>query len=233
MSAPLLEDIIESGVDSALDNVYTTQPGVVTAFDPTTHTVSVQPLIQKWVTQEDGSTKAVNQPVITDVPLMFLGAGGNRTTFPVPPGSPVVLHHTSGALDAWQHSDGTKTADPGDSRKHSITDAFAVPATLTNIAAKAAASGSGRIDETGTIIHTDGKLYLGGGPTEPVARVSDVKTALTELLTDSSVISLLAAYQAAIASTIGVPVAKAALEAGIAAHFVAHPVEGSSVTETE
>ncbi len=184
MSAPTLEEIIETGIESALGAVETAQLGLVTSFDKEHHSVSVQPLFKKSYRREDGEIVSVTQPVIPNVPLWFNGAGGARMTFPVPKGSTVLLVHLSAAKAAWQFSGGTAPVDPGDTRRHTLTDCVAIPGGLTaSVAARNFATGSSRIEDDAVILHTPGKIYLGGGLlTEPVIKATSFFAALDVLL---------------------------------------------------
>jgi hypothetical protein len=230
VSAPLLEEIVEAGVDEALADVYTTTIAIVVSFDPATHTISAQPVNQHYHLDEDGQTVAETPPVIPNVPVAYLGSGKNRTTFPLEPGSQVVLLHTTTSKDAWQHSNGG-VVDPQDERRHDYTDAVAYPGVMTVGAAKT--GGSAKVVPKSTVIHVDQQLLLGGDiGTHPVARDIDVIAGVKGVLTDATVLNAFATYQAALVSGIGTPAAKLLLEGAIDTYFTTHGI-GSSIVKAK
>lgn len=231
-AVPALEDIIDAAIETALGRVETAQPGIVTSFDKRHHTVDVQPLFMKSHVREDGETVTTRQPIIPSVPIWFMGAGDSRFTFPVPKGSTVLLVHLSGPKAAWQFSGGSAPVETDDPRRHQLTDAVAIPGGLTSkVASRNFATGSSRIADDGLIIHTPGKIYLGGGSTKPIMRDIDVQNAIISVLTDLDVVNAILAYPAAAA--INAVAAKADLTFILNTHFNAEPVTGSSVTESE
>lgn len=217
VSAPLLEDIIDAGLGSALDQVYTAQPATVISFDKTQLTVSVQPLFKERFVNEDDEVAFRTRPVIPGVPVCFQGAGDYRATFPVKKGDTVLLVHLIQAKDAWQFAKNSTPVEISDVRRHDITDCVAIPGVLS----KAGAAGaSARVDDSAWVFHTGGKIKLGGGSTKPVTRNSDVENAIIGCLSDATVISAIAA------NGVGLP-------AAVVGYFQAHPIAGSSVTESE
>ncbi len=183
-SVPSIEEIMDAAIDTALGGVETAQIGIVTAFDAQHHTVHVQPVTMREYEKEDGQIAKVKQPVIPNVPIWYFGATDSRVTFPVVKGSTVLLVHLSHAKATWQYSKGNTPVDPGDTRRHTLTDCVAIPGGLTSvIASKNYATGSSRVDANAVIVHTPGKIYLGGGlSTEPVLKATSFLAALDTLI---------------------------------------------------
>jgi hypothetical protein len=141
----------------------------------------------------------------------------------------VLLVHLSGPKAAWQFSSGSVAVDTQDSRRHQLTDAVAIPGGMTS--KMVSRNQSSRVADDGIVIHTSGKIYLGGGSTSPVARNTDVQDALISALTDPNVINAIVAYPPA--AIINAPAALAALTVVINTHFSSQPVAGSDIVEAE
>lgn len=226
-----MEEIVEAGVEAALDNLHTAQVAIVTGFDAASHTVSVQPINKLYRVNDDKDFETRTPPIINSVPVQYAGSGGNRLTFPVKKGSLVLLVHLHSSNEVWQHSDGSKVVDPGDQRRHDYNDVVAIPCVLTVPNAKK--GGSAKVVDGAIVVHVEEKLFLGGDAgTHPVARDIDVKAGVKGVLTDSVVMGAFATYQAALVSGIGVPAAKLALESAIDTYFTGHSI-GSSVVEAK
>lgn len=104
--------------------IWTALPGHVVSFDADAVTAVIQPGIGGKVGAQDGTTKTVSLPVITDVPVVFPRGGGCTLTFPVAAGDECLIVFASRAIDAWAQSGGVQAAS--DTRKHDLSDAFAI-----------------------------------------------------------------------------------------------------------
>jgi hypothetical protein len=118
------EAVYRTAVAAALASVWTSLPGIIQAYDATTQTATVQPAVQGVVTAPDGSTSLVSLPVVTDVPCQFPSGGGFALTFPVAAGDECLLVFASRGIDAWHALGGVQ--QPTGSRKHALSDAFAM-----------------------------------------------------------------------------------------------------------
>jgi hypothetical protein len=224
VSTPNLEEIIEAGVDAALGRTETSQIGLVTSFDKDKHTVNVQPVAMKRIESEDGEFEYQKQPVIPNVPVWFFGSSDARVTFPLTKGSTVLLVHLSHSRTAWQFSSGAKPVE-ADERRHALTDCVAIPGGLT---ASMVSRASARVDNNGVIIHTPGKIYLGGGAvTSPVALKTDLETIKPAIL--AGLDAQIAALAVGLPATLVPHTAAVNLRADISANW---PV-CSAVTESE
>lgn len=115
---------LQIAIQSGLAGAWTALPGIVQSFDPDAVTVTVQPAIQGVVTRPDGSTVAVNLPLLPDVPVMFPRGGGATLTFPVKDGDECLVVFSSRCIDAWWQSGGVQI--PMESRMHDLSDGFAL-----------------------------------------------------------------------------------------------------------
>jgi hypothetical protein len=124
--AGLLVDLMRRSASGLVDGMYVTLPAVVERYDATRQCVDAQPTIMRERQGEDGETIVDRLPVVSNAPVVFMGSGGYRDTFPIEVGSLVLLHFTSAAMDRWL-SIGGKDVEPQDTRRHDATSAFAVP----------------------------------------------------------------------------------------------------------
>lgn len=118
------EVMLRAMLDGMQNGLWTALPGSVVSFDADKVTVVVQPSIAGSIVQQDGTRKAVNLPVITDIPVCFPRGGGCTLTFPIKAGDECLIVFASRAIDAWAQSGGVQPAS--DQRKHDLSDAFAI-----------------------------------------------------------------------------------------------------------
>jgi hypothetical protein len=121
---PTLADAIRRAVECAVADLHVAIPARVERVDLAKALVDVKPLVKDRYS-EDGATKVQSVPVVTNVPLVFPGAGGMRITFPVTKGDTVLLVFSERSLDSWLVRGGE--VDPLDDRRHSLSDAVAIP----------------------------------------------------------------------------------------------------------
>ncbi len=130
--SPTPETVLRRLVQVALRGLVTCEPGVIESYDASNCTADAQPLLLKSVSTETGPA-LVRQPPVTHAPVVFLGGGGARLTFPVARGDECLLLVASRSLDRWSAFGGE--VDPQDNRHHHLTDAIvlvglASPATV-------------------------------------------------------------------------------------------------------
>ncbi len=105
-------------------------PGRVESYDAATGRANVQPLLLEPRETEAGGRETRRLPVINDVPVGMLGAGGMRVRFPVSKGDTVVLLFCARSSDKWKKLGGELDPDD-DERHHSLSDAIAIPLDLS------------------------------------------------------------------------------------------------------
>ncbi len=161
-STPTLVEALRGAVDARVGSIYTALPARVQSYDAGSGRISAQPLLKKGYTDETGRRVPERLPVVTDVPVIFPGCGTVRVKFPVTVGDTVLLIFASGSLDRWLSKGGE--VDPEDDRKHSLTDAIAIPGL-----SHAPEDGDPMIEFT-----SNGQIHAGGS--SALALQSDLQT---------------------------------------------------------
>jgi len=210
-STPSLGEFVDRRIDKRLAGLRVSLPAEVVSFNKNGPTISAQPLIDQASIDEAGARRPERHPVLTDIPVVYFGGGGNRDTFPLERGDLVLLVFASSSIARWKVTG--KGGDPGDDRHHNINDALAIPLTR------------GAVDDSARVIEGDDVRLGGAGATQAVTRTSDVQTALVGALSDPTVAAAIVGVSA--------PGGAAALVAAVNAYFVAHPVTGSPKVKAE
>jgi hypothetical protein len=156
-NTPTFSEVLRGAIDSSLDSLNVAIPGRVESYDAATQSCSVQPLIRKAVLDETGARVAERLPIITGVPVVFPGAGAYKIIFPIASGDIVLLVFASGSLDKWLAQGGD--VDPLDDRKHSLSDAVAIPGLLSFNRASDAAHATALVFDA-PLIHAGGTQEL-------------------------------------------------------------------------
>ena len=126
MATPDLITVIQDAIRYHLGEVNTAIPARILSYDPATQSAEIQPLIKRRY--KDG--QVIDRAPITGVPVVFPAAGGGIITFPVQEGDTVLAIFSQRSIDRWVRGDG-EPVDPGDNRKHDISDAMAIPGLFT------------------------------------------------------------------------------------------------------
>lgn len=135
------EETLRAMFDDFRSGQFTSMPARVVNYDAQKQTISAQPTIKAYVLQKDGTSKAVDYPVIPDIPVQFPGSGGQTMTFPVKAGDECLLNFCSRSQDSWQQSGGVQA--PMDTGMNNLSNAFAMlgfrsnPRALTNVSTDA------------------------------------------------------------------------------------------------
>lgn len=122
---PTLASVIRRANQEALADLHVALPARVERVDLTQGLIDAQPLTKDNVDLGDGTLTPISFPVVTNVPIVWPGAGGMRITFPVAAGDTVLLVFADRSLDVWLASGGE--VDPIDPRQHAMSDAIAIP----------------------------------------------------------------------------------------------------------
>lgn len=115
-----IEEVVETGIGTALKEVHTMLPGVVQSFDPATQRADIQITIQRKI-----SGKLVDVPLLDGVPVRFMQSGGFAITNKVQKGDHMMVFFAERCTDSWLFNGGIQPA--GSTRRHSYSDAYAVP----------------------------------------------------------------------------------------------------------
>lgn len=120
---PSLGELITAAVDKAKSQMVTSLPAKVVSYDAAKQTIKAQITVKAYIQQEDGSTKAVDYPLLEDVPVQFPGGGDQVMTFPVKAGDEVLISFASRSVDSWQQSGGDQA--PQDAGMNNLSSGFA------------------------------------------------------------------------------------------------------------
>lgn len=162
MSAPSLADVIRAFVREGAADLHVSIPAKVVRVDLAKGQLDAKPLVKDVF-----EGQAVSVPVITNVPIMWPGAGGFRLTFPLAVEDVVLLVFSDRSLDLWLEKGGE--VDPGDPRRHALSDAIAIPGLRSFSSPWSGAAADG--------------VTLGkdGGTFQPAALGQDVRDELDDL----------------------------------------------------
>lgn len=129
INTPSLGASIRALIESELLATHIAMPARVLEYDASQQRVSVKPIIRRGIFGEDGERVAEDIPAIEGVPVIFMGAGSIKITFPIPAGSVVWLMFSECSLDKWLTT-GANDVDPDDDRRNALSDAVAIPGLL-------------------------------------------------------------------------------------------------------
>ena len=124
-NTPTLGESIRAMIGRDRNDLHTAIPACVVSYDAATQKATVQPEIFAETTDIDGNRVATKLPAITDVPVVFPRSGAYGITFPLAAGDTVLVVFSESSLDKWATKGGD--TDPEDRRKHSLSDAIAIP----------------------------------------------------------------------------------------------------------
>ena len=164
------EEQIRAAIEQHMSRMWTSAMGRVVSYDAAKQTASVQLTVKSFVKGEDGKRKAVDIPVLQDVPVQFPGSGGQTMTFPVAVGDEVMVNFLSRASDAQQQSGGDQ--NPTDASVNSLSHPRALlgfksaPKALANVSTTATEV---RSDDGNTKISISGAGGVGVATDKSVA----------------------------------------------------------------
>lgn len=116
-----LPDAMRVAISRAIAGIHTCLPGKIEKYDHEKQMASVKPLIKKFYL--DNKTESL--PVIVNVPVIFPRTANFSFTHPIEEGDLVLLLFCERSLEKYLAEGGEQ--EPGDRRKHDLTDAIAIP----------------------------------------------------------------------------------------------------------
>jgi hypothetical protein len=120
-----LADLLLAAMDARMAMLFTSMPGRILSYHQDRQAANVQPTVRSSYVSEIGVRIPDPLPMIPSVPVVFLGGGSFRTTYPVAAGDTCLLLFANCSLDRWL-AQGGGDVDPGDDRRHYISDAIAL-----------------------------------------------------------------------------------------------------------
>lgn len=121
--APDQLQITKEAIHGALANFWSALPCIVESYNADAVTITVQPAIQIPIRTLEGDIELVDLPLLLDVPVMFLCAGGFTITHPIKKGDECFVVFSDRNIDNWWQQGGVQP--PFDTRKHDLSDGFA------------------------------------------------------------------------------------------------------------
>ncbi len=183
------EEAMRLVLDGRQSTLWTAMPGIVTAVNLAKMTLSVQPAIQGTVFNEDGTSTAVNLPLLLDVPICFPNAGGFVLTFPIAVNDEVLVVFASRCIDAWWQTGGIQR--PMEARLHDLSDGFAIPGPRSqpNVVGSISSTDVELRNAAGTVylsITSSGKIGITNATTDLKTVLTDLETLLNNFMTTLS-----------------------------------------------
>lgn len=132
-----ISDAIEAAAHGIKAGMWTSLPCHVVSVSADGQHADMQPAIKSSVMAPDGTSSAVNLPMLPNVPLHFPHGGGHTMTFPIKAGDEALVIFSSRPADTWRQSGGIQTQI--DARMHDLSDGFALvgfrstPNALSNV----------------------------------------------------------------------------------------------------
>lgn len=216
---PTLPQVLEASREASKRQIRVALPCQVISYDPLTQTADVQPLVDDWAEQPDGTFAPAPFAALPHVPVAFPGAGGFRITFPVQPGDTGQIICNDLSMDLWQQQGGH--VSPSDRRRHHLSDAVFYPGLHPDNAPWGTAGSSSLTvgaDAGPQAVFRSGGIELGSN--EAVAPVDFLVKGTTYRAAEDVMLTALGAAQAAVATAL----ATAATQLGVAgANLISTP----------
>lgn len=123
---PTLTQLLQRVRSGAVVHVNAVSWGQVESYNAALQEATVQIVPRRVWVDTTGSRQTQRRAQLLDVPVFLPGSGASGVTFTINPGDFVLLLFLDQAADTWFRTGGND-ADPGDPRRHSLSDAIAIP----------------------------------------------------------------------------------------------------------
>lgn len=125
ITPPDLVDVLEAVQETIFSSLNCHQVGVIEAFNVENQTATVS-IALKQITNETGQEvrSYSDYAPLLEVPVIVLGGGNSRLTFPIQQGDECLLLFNDRELDNWFTNDELQA--PSELRKHDFSDAIAL-----------------------------------------------------------------------------------------------------------
>lgn len=120
----VLEDVVASANDQALQNIWTAIPGIIQSYDPRLQRATIQISVKSTFIAEDGDNDVTEIAALSGVPVVHTGGGGFRIVVPPVRGDSVLLVFCARSIDQWLAKGGV--VDPFFLHHHDLSDAIAI-----------------------------------------------------------------------------------------------------------
>lgn len=159
------------------EGMHTMIPASVQSFDAAKQMANVQILVKDFHRNEEAALVVDSLPIVCNVPVQFLTAGGFTFTVPIVAGTTGSLIFSERSLDAWLSSSGDEV-DPGLYARFSLGDCVFMPGLLPfgapmSVAPPTDHATAGSV--TGKRIHMHaGQIVIGEGAGNGIATAIDL-----------------------------------------------------------
>lgn len=99
-----IEELVDTAISARLLDLHTAMPGKVKSYDASTHCADVVPVVKRARVVEDGSIAYDELPVIPNVKVGWIAAGGFELHLPLAPGDSVLLVFAEVDTQQWEVS---------------------------------------------------------------------------------------------------------------------------------
>jgi hypothetical protein len=124
-ASPDIEHLISAAIESYVDNVHVSLPGIVVSYDSAKQTATVKPAIKRPVMDEDDRIVYEEYAPITNVPVEFPGSASLSFHWALAAGDSVVLLWQDFSIATWRKTG--RVSEAGDMRKHGPSYPIARP----------------------------------------------------------------------------------------------------------
>lgn len=227
MAEPTDAEVIRAALEHRLDGVHVATVCQVVSYDPILQTADLRPVVRRAIRNEDDEIVEHEELcVLPNVPVLWPRAGGFFFHMPLAAGDHVLAVFAHESFAMWRETG--SVSDPGDLRKHGLSNAIAIagiehalaplsPAPL-DLAARIAGMCFGE-DGTPRQVQFDALgMKLGALAVSPVALAAPLLVCLAAMgaantaaaASESAIATALADIQAALAAIVAIPANAAA-----------------------
>jgi hypothetical protein len=171
---PSLEDVVNAAIDARLRELHTALPGKVLAYDATTQTATIQPMVQQGIQTAAGRWVHETYAEIFDVPVMFMRSPSFTLTFPIPVGTSGLLVFCERDIGQWRATG--QNGSPGDQRCHSMAGAVFHPTSAPDDSIVAVSNSNAVVT-----LNSGALLHVGASATQFVANATSSDARWTAL----------------------------------------------------
>ena len=163
---PDLAHVIRSAMDFRIGDINTVMPGQIQSYDANTQTATVRPMTKRVDKDPEGNVLVEQYPDLYEVPVVQPRNNDYFISFPLSSGDPVLLCSAKHDIESWYESG--NLSEPETTRKHSISDCFAIVGGLARGDAEGTQTPSangmvvGKADDDGQVFLSGDEISLGG-----------------------------------------------------------------------
>lgn len=124
-----LEQLLSVAIESRLLDVHTATPGIVVAYDATKKRADIRPAVKRGLRGIDERMTHERVPVLPNVPVAWLAAGGFELHFPLAAGDAGWLLFSEVATSAYYQTG--EVSDAGDAERFGLSSPLFLPCRRT------------------------------------------------------------------------------------------------------